>query len=91
MEGGPLRVGEGGSLTRRGGYLTKNLEWPVSLYICDFEPILGLGADFDHIEILTILRVGEEGPGGFLRVWEGGPLRVGEGGPLRVGEGVPYA
>ena len=61
--GGPLRVGEGGSSTRRGGgSLTKNLGSPLSLYICDFEPILGLGAYFDHMESLTILRVREGVP-----------------------------
>ena len=68
QEGGLLRVGEGvpqGSL--------------LFLYTCGFQPILGWGADFDHIEILTILRVGEGGP---LRVREGGPPRV-VGGPDR--------
>ena len=37
----------------------KNLGSLLFLYICGFQLILGWGAVFDHIEILTILRVGE--------------------------------
>ena len=50
-----MRAGGGGVPTKNSGSL-------LFLYTCGFRPILGWGADFDHIEILTILRVGEGVP-----------------------------
>ena len=61
-EGGPLRVGEGGLLRVGEGVPHEKLRIaPFPIYLW-FSAHFGVGADFDHIESLTILRVGEGVP-----------------------------